>query len=72
MKLVVIKTVFTTVEAHLIKSKLESEGIPCALFDENMVGLHPFYDVSTGGIKIKVHEKNQQKAVEILNELATE
>ncbi len=72
MKLIVIKTVFTTVEAHLIKSKLESEGIPCALFDENMVGLHPFYDVSIGGIKIKVHEENQQKAAEILNELTTE
>ncbi len=36
MELITIHRCETSVEAHLLKSKLESEGITCYIFDENI------------------------------------
>lgn len=66
MKLVTLKAVFNTMEAHVLRTKLESEGIPCALFDEHMIGLYHFYDAIFGGIKIKVREQDYERACEII------
>jgi hypothetical protein len=35
--MITIKTFDNPVEAHILKSRLESEGIHCYLFDENML-----------------------------------
>jgi len=35
---------------------LEASGIPSTLFDENIVGVHPFYSIAVGGIKLVVDE----------------
>ncbi|MFZ6052559.1 putative signal transducing protein [Halocola ammonii] len=62
MPLITIKTFETPIEAHLLKVKFESEGVPCYLFDEEIVQLNPIYNVATGGVKLKVHEGDLQKA----------
>jgi len=41
MKLVTLKTFDNSIEAHLLKVKLESEGIRCFIFDENIVSMNP-------------------------------
>lgn len=42
------------VEAHLARTKLESEGIPCVVGDENLVGIYSFLSNAVGGVKLKV------------------
>lgn len=54
MELITLKTFDNSIEAHLMKSKLKSENIVCFLFDENIVGLNPVYNIAVGGIKLKV------------------
>ena len=49
-----------------MKSKLESENIMCFLFDENIVGLNPLYNVTVGGIKLKINKSDTEKAAEII------
>ena len=69
MALTTLTTFGNFIEAHLLKSKLESEGIACFLLDEHMVTLNPLYNVTIGGIKLKVDEKDQERALEIINEI---
>lgn len=68
MKLVTIKTFDNPIEAHLIRSKLESKNITCYLFDENIVGLNPLYNISVGGIKLKIKNSDAEKANKIIQE----
>ena len=68
MELVTIKTFDNSIEAHIMKSKLESEDIMCFLLDENIVGLNPLYDVAVGGIKLKIKKSDVGQATEIIEE----
>jgi DNA-directed RNA polymerase subunit RPC12/RpoP len=67
--MITIKTFDNPVEAHILKSRLESEGIHCYLFDENIVTLNPLYNQMTGGIKLNIMESDISKANEILTEI---
>lgn len=42
------------VDCHILKGRLETEGIPCFIFDEHIVWVHPFRAVAVGGVKLKV------------------
>lgn len=68
MKLVTVRTFDNSIEAHLLKSKLQSENIKCYLFDENIVGLNPLYNIAAGGIKLKINELDLEKASIIIHE----
>jgi DNA-directed RNA polymerase subunit RPC12/RpoP len=68
MSLLTIQTFDNLVEAHLVKSKLESENIPCYLFDENIVGLNPLYNLTVGGIKLKVNSFDFDRATQIIDD----
>ena len=67
MALILVKTFSTPHEAHLYKAKLEIAGIQCFLHDENSVGLEMGYSIALGGIKLMIHEKDKDLALEILN-----
>ncbi len=69
MELVTVRTFDNSIQAHLLKSKLESEGITCYLFDENIVGLNPLYNITIGGIKLKINKFDMDKASLIIQEL---
>ncbi len=68
MKLVTVRTFDNTIDAHLLKAKLESEAINCFLFDENITALYPLYNISIGGIKLKVNENDVELASAIIND----
>ncbi|MEM8966424.1 MAG: DUF2007 domain-containing protein [Bacteroidota bacterium] len=68
MELVTIKTFDNPIEAHLMKSKLENENIICFLFDENIVGLNPLYNITVGGVKLKVSKIDLDEAATIIEE----
>ena len=66
MELITLKTFDNSIEAHILKTKLESEDIACFLFDENIVGLNPLFNVTVGGIKLKINQSDLDKAAEII------
>lgn len=56
-------------DVQIIKSKLESEGIPVFLRDENTLNADPLISNAIGGVKLLVYSKDSDKAVEIYNEI---
>lgn len=72
MKLVQILRIDKHIDAHFVKSKLESEGIDCFLLGENMTSLEPISFISSKidyGIKINVKETEVEKAMEVIKSL---
>jgi hypothetical protein len=69
MSLVTLKTFDNAIDAHMVCSKLESEGINTFIFDENIVALNPLYNNLIGGIKVKISESDYDKTTEVLNEV---
>ena len=59
-------------EAWIAKGKLESEGIPCFLIDDNMVRMDWFYANALGGIKIQVAAEYASTAADLLQEVMPE
>jgi DNA-directed RNA polymerase subunit RPC12/RpoP len=70
MKLKTLKVFDTAIEAHIFKNTLEGEGIEAHIFDENIVTLNPLLNFAVGGIRLQVHEKDYEKALSLINELA--
>lgn len=69
MALITFKTFDNSIDAHILKIKLESEGITCFLFDENIVSVNPLYSNLVGGIKLKINEEDLIHAKNIVTEL---
>jgi hypothetical protein len=70
MELVLLKTFPSDVEAHLVRTKLESEGITCFLENEHISNLVPaYYRMIGSGVQLKVPLEEAEKAVKILAEM---
>jgi hypothetical protein len=57
----------TAQEAWLAKSVLDSAGIECFLFDENVVRIDWFLSNAIGGIKLRVREEDVAAAAALLD-----
>jgi hypothetical protein len=57
--------------AHIIRTKLEDNGIPCFIADDNIISANPIYNNAVGGIKLKIFEHDLERCREILAEVAT-
>jgi hypothetical protein len=66
-ELITLATINTSIQAHLLKSRLQAEGIPCFLTDENINSLLPAGPF--GGIKVQVHLSDSLRAFDILYDL---
>ncbi len=53
-------------EAHLARAKLESEGIPAVIQDENLVRMNWLYSNAIGGVKLQVGNSQIEAANQIL------
>ncbi|PCE62784.1 putative signal transducing protein [Sediminicola luteus] len=58
-------------EVQVIKAKLESEGIPVFLLNENTLNSDPLISHAIGGVQIQVYTKDKDRAQEIFDELRT-
>ncbi|MFQ5926415.1 MAG: DUF2007 domain-containing protein [Terriglobia bacterium] len=67
-KLVTIATFSQPIEAHLAKTKLESEEIQCFVADEHTTRMFRFFSPFIGGIKLQVRESDVERAMEILQQ----
>ena len=55
-------------KAHVFRTLLESEGIPCFVLNENISRAYPHLTYATGGVLLKVRESDAEKAQQILRE----
>ncbi len=69
MSLIAIKTYKDGISAHIMKAKLESEGITCFIFDEETISINPLFNFAIGGVKLMVNDFDQLKAKDIINEV---
>ena len=53
-------------EAHVMKSKLASEGFKTMLMDEKTIDTDPLISNAIGGVKLLVHQNDFDKAATIL------
>ena len=58
-------------EAHVTKSKLDSEGFKTMLMDEKTIDSDPLISNAIGGVKLLVHQNDFEKALKIYNEIRT-
>ena len=56
-------------EAHVTKSKLDSEGFETMLMDEKTIDSDPLISNAIGGVKLLVHKNDFEKALEIYNNI---
>jgi predicted Zn-ribbon and HTH transcriptional regulator len=55
------------VDCYIVKGRLETEGIPCFIFDEHTISVHPFRAVAIGGVKLKVPVEKITQSQNILS-----
>ena len=73
MELVLLMTFPSDVEAHLARTKLESEGITCFLENEHFSNLMPaYYRMIGSGVLLKVPQVESEAALKILSEMYPE
>ena len=65
IKFVTVANYSRPVDAHLARTKLESEGITCFVTDEVFVQVNWLFP-SVGGVKLKVPAEEAQRAKDIL------
>ncbi|WP_108869026.1 hypothetical protein [Aquimarina aquimarini] len=58
-------------EYAILKLLLDQEGISYFFENETMIGVFPFYSNALGGINLKVHQKDKNKVLQIINDLDT-
>jgi hypothetical protein len=66
MNFITLKSFDNSIDAHLLKSKLESEDIICYLKDEYITNAYQQYSYPFGGVKLMVYEDNYKQALELL------
>ena len=55
------------IDVHIMKGRLETDGIDCFVFDENIMTLNPLYNIAVGGVKLKVNRVDVDKAKNIIH-----
>jgi hypothetical protein len=66
VELTTIATFDNTPSAYIAKGRLEAEGIPCWLKDENLGQTDWLYNIAVGWIKLQVEAQYAPRAREIL------
>lgn len=69
MELITLKTFESPIEAHVLRSKLESEQIDAFVFDEHSVGMNQFLSNAIGGVKVKIKKEDTDRAMKVLDEI---
>ena len=65
-KIVTFQSYYDPMLAHIVRTRLEANGISCFIADENTIGANPLYNQAVGGVKLKIFERDIEKCREIL------
>jgi len=66
VELITVATFDNMPSAYIAKGRLEAEGIPCWLKDENLGQTDWLYNIAVGWIKLQVEPQLAQRAREVL------
>jgi hypothetical protein len=66
--LVTVASFGTPLQANILASRLEADGVQCFLADAETIGLHGLLANAVGGVKIQVRESDGPRAAAILRE----
>jgi hypothetical protein len=64
--LIVLARFFVPTDAYMMKSCLESQGVPAVIADANMVQANEFLTTAVGGVRVLVPESHFEQAQQIL------
>lgn len=56
-------------EAHIVKGRLEADGIKVFLFDDITIDTDPLVSNAIGGVKLKVLSSKEKEALQIINSI---
>jgi hypothetical protein len=65
-ELITLRTFDNYVTAHIVKARLEAEGIACVLRDEHTIAIQSYMANAIGGIKLQVHRRDYATAEHVL------
>lgn len=65
-KYVTIATYIGAWEAHLARTKLESEGIYAHVLDDQTASINWIYSSSQAGVRLQVREEDSERAIHLL------
>jgi hypothetical protein len=66
-KYITVATYNNPWEAHLARTKLESEGISALVLDDQTASINWFYSHTTGGVRLQVRQADAEQAIQLLN-----
>ncbi len=61
-------TTYNMIEAELMKTQLDSEGIPCFISADDASGILPHLSM-TNGIRIMIRKEDEERAWKVLENL---
>jgi len=65
-KIITFESYYDPMLAHIVRTRLEANGISCFIADENTLGITAFYNGAVGGVKLKIFERDLERCREIL------
>jgi len=66
--IITFQTFYDPVLAHIVRARLEANGIDCFVSDDSALGGHPFYNQAVGGVKLNIFEDDLERCKAILAE----
>ena len=67
-EIIVFKKFDNSIEANIIKTKLDAHNIPCFLTEENLANLYPGQNFMMFMVRLHLFAKDKEVAQDILNE----
>ena len=67
--LVTIATFDTPIRASILASRLEAEGIPSRMDDQETIAAHGMLSAALGGVKVQVSRDDARRALELARQL---
>lgn len=65
--LIILRTYYDPILAHIERTRLEDNGIPCTI-DDSMANTYPIYSSGMVGVKLMIFERDKERAEAILAE----
>jgi hypothetical protein len=69
MNQITLKTFDNSIDAHILMARLESEDIECFLIGDTINSIYPSLDFTSNGVKLKIFERDYDKAIKVINDL---
>ena len=65
-KIVTLYSYYDPMLAHIVRGRLQANGIECYVADELSAGIRPYLIIAMGGVSLRVFKKDEARCREIL------